>query len=59
MSGIKISLFQQHKIISNINNNEDIEDNSCIDYLYRVFNHPFPNIIFCHATISEIEKKNH
>jgi hypothetical protein len=34
------------KIISNINNNEDIKDNNCIDYLFSVFKNPFPNIIF-------------
>jgi hypothetical protein len=49
-------LSTEDKIISNINNNENIEDNNCIDCLYRVFNKPFPNIIFDHTTTSEIEK---
>jgi hypothetical protein len=30
--------------------------NNCIHYLYRAFNNPFPNIIFNHTTINEIEK---
>jgi hypothetical protein len=44
------------KITFNITNNEDIEDNNCIDYLYRVFNNPFPNITFDRTTTREIEK---
>jgi hypothetical protein len=32
------------KIVSK--NNEELKDNSFIDYLHRVFNKPFPNIIF-------------
>jgi hypothetical protein len=43
------------KIISNINN-EDIENSNCIDYLYRVFNNPFPNIIFDRTMTRETEK---
>jgi hypothetical protein len=39
------------KIISNINNNEDLEYNSCIDYLYINYSGPFPNIMFNHTTI--------
>ncbi|PNF26706.1 hypothetical protein B7P43_G03376 [Cryptotermes secundus] len=39
-------LLTADNIISNINNNEELEDNNCIDYLYRVFSNPFPNIIF-------------
>jgi hypothetical protein len=54
--------FQNHflstrdKIVSNINNTDDAEENSCIDYLFRAFNNPFPNIIFNHTMISETKK---
>jgi hypothetical protein len=53
--------FQNHflsiadKTISTINNNPDIKDN-CIDYVFRVFMNPFPNIIFDRITTKEIEK---
>jgi hypothetical protein len=36
--------------------NVDIKDNNCIDYLFRVFRNPFPNIIFDRTTSKEIEK---
>jgi hypothetical protein len=36
----------------------DIKDNNCIDYLFRVFRNPFPNIrvIFDRTTTKEIKK---
>jgi hypothetical protein len=44
------------KLISNINTNEELEDNNCIDYLYRVFNNPFTNIIFNNMTTRGIKE---
>jgi hypothetical protein len=44
------------KTISAINNNADIKDNSCIDYLFRAFMNPFPNIIFDRTMTKEIEE---
>jgi hypothetical protein len=35
-----------------------MKDNNCMDYLFRVFRNPFPNIIFDRTTTREIEKKN-
>jgi hypothetical protein len=53
--------FQSHflsiadKIVSNINNNEDINDINCSDYLYKAFKNPYPNITFDRTTTKEIE----
>jgi hypothetical protein len=52
----KYFLSTTEKIISNLNNNEVIEDNSCINYLYRVFNNPFQNTTFEPTKVSEIKK---
>jgi hypothetical protein len=56
---LRLALSKElNRIISHIHNNEDIEYNSCTDYLYKVFNNAFPNTIFDHTAISEIEKKS-
>jgi hypothetical protein len=43
------------KIVSYINNNEDTNDDNCIDYIYRAFKNPYPNIIFDRTMTNEIE----
>jgi transposase len=54
--------FQHHflstadKIILNINNKIDTQNNRCIEYLFKAFKNPFPSLTLDYTTSKEIKK---